>query len=254
VNPKNELVILRPKWDSSVDGKALSLGFGLEKKLSDTLSITLDSEWDSSSPNDPAAPQTTGFNNLGMTLKDAFYIDPAHEAILSAAVEARAPTGTSDVGAEPNWSFKPFLLYGKGFGDLTRPLKYLRPLAVQGDAGFEVSIDHDRTTTLAHNIAVEYSIPYLQAFVKDVGLGWPLNDLLPVTEFNFEHGINGVEEGNSRIFGTPGIVYMDRYIELGVAGRFPLNARAHQDLDWGIVGIVDLFIDDIFPATTWQPR
>src|SRR3989475_3143498 len=64
VNPKNEFVILRPKWHHAADGKALSLGFGLEKKLSDTLSITLDSEWDSINPSDPDEPQTTGFNNL----------------------------------------------------------------------------------------------------------------------------------------------------------------------------------------------
>jgi hypothetical protein len=145
------------------------------------------------------------------------------------------------------------VLYGKGLGDLPHSLKYLRPLAVQGDAGFEVSIDSDRTTTFAHDITLEYSIPYLQAFVEDVGLGWPLKNLLPVTEFNFEHGVNGEGEGKSTIITTPGIVYMDRYIELGVAGRFPLNDTAHQELQWGVIGIVDLFLDDILPASRWQP-
>jgi len=253
VNPKNEFVIARPEWDHAAEGKAFGLGFGLEKKLSDRFSITLDSSWDSLSPSDPEEPQTTGFNNLGITLKDAVYINPEHEGIFSVAVEATAPTGTAEVDSEPDWSFKPFVLYGKGFGDLPSSLKYLRPFAVQGDLGFEISIDHDRTTTLAHDITLEYSIPYLQAFVTDVGLGWPFNDLVAVAEFNFEHGIHGAEEGRSTISSTPGIVYMDRYIEIGVAGRFPLNGHAHQELDWGIVGIIDLFIDDIFPATTWQP-
>src|ERR1043166_2698560 len=71
VNPKNEFVIARPQWDEAAEGKAFALGFGLEKKLSDTFSITLDSEFDSISPEDPEEPQTTGFNNLGITLKDA---------------------------------------------------------------------------------------------------------------------------------------------------------------------------------------
>ena len=253
VNPKNEFVIARPEWDHSGEADSLHLGFGLEKKLSDRFSITLDSEWDSVSPSDPQEPQATGFNNLGITLKDALYINPDHEAIVSAAVESTAPTGSSDVGAEPDWSFKPFLLYGKGFGDLPRSLDYLRPLAIQGDAGFEVSIDHDRTTTFAHNIALEYSIPYLQQFVRDLGIDYPFKDLIPVVEFNFEHGVHGEEEGKSSIITTPGIVYMDRYIELGVAGRFPLNDTAYQDMNWGVIGIVDLFIDDIFPQTKWQP-
>jgi len=253
VNPKNEFVIARPQWDHGSDAKSLSLGFGLEKKLADTVSITLDSEWDSVSPNARDEPQATGFNNLGITLKDAFFISPEHEGILSAALEATAPVGKTAVGAEQDWSFKPFLLCGKGFGDLPRWLQYLRPLAVQCDAGFEISIDHARTTTLAYNMAWQYSIPYLQSVVRDVGLGWPFNDLIAVTEFNFEHGVHGEDSGQARYFTTPGIVYMDRYVEVGVAGRFPLTGQAHEEINWGGGGIVDLFIDDIFPASNWQP-
>ncbi len=252
-NPKNEFVIARPQWNHAAEANAFLLGFGLEKKLSDRFSMTLDSEWDSRSPSDPEEPQTTGFNNLGITLKDAFYINPEHEAVLSAALESSAPTGTTDAGATRDWSFKPFALYGKGLGDLPRSLKYLRPLAVQGDAGFEISIDHDRTTTFTHDITLEYSVQYLQSFVEDIGLRSPFNGLLPVTEFNFEHGVNGNGEGKSTVITTPGIVYMSRYIEVGVAGRFPLNGTAHQELAWGVIGIVDVFLDDVVPATNWQP-
>jgi hypothetical protein len=253
VNPKNEFVIARPEWDHGRGGRAFSLGFGLEKKLADRFSITLDSQWDDIRPSASNEPATNGFNNLGTTLKYAFFISPEHEAIASVAVEATAPTGSRDVGAEKDWSFKPFLLYGKGFGDLSERLNYLRPLAIQGDAGPEVSIDHANTTTFAHHITIQYSIPYLQAAVRDFGLRWPLNDLLPVTEFNFEHGLRGGEAGSFSAFVTPGIVYMDRYVELGVAGRFPLNGDANDRFGYGIIWIVDLFIDDILPQTRWQP-
>jgi hypothetical protein len=250
VNPKNEFVIARPEWDHSRDGSALSVGFGLEKKISDRFSLTLDTEWDTIEPH--GAPRESGFNNLGITGKYAFYINPAHEMIFSLALEATAPTGSRDVDAEKDWSFKPFLLYGKGLGDLPSSVKYLRPFALQGDAGFEISLDHDRTTTFAHNISVQYSIPYLQQSVRDFGLKWPFNDLIWDTEFSFEHGVNGEEHGKTSSFVTPGIVYMDRWVELGVAGRFPLNGNANRQFDWGIVWIVDLFIDDILPWTRWQ--
>ena len=253
VNPKNEFVIGRPEWDHSRDGSALSVGFGLEKKISDRFSLTLDSEWDTTDPKGPGELHEDGFNNLSISPKYAFFIDPEHEAIASIALEATAPTGSRSVDAEPDWSFKPFLLYGKGLGELPQAVKYLRPFAVQGDAGFEVSIDHDRTTTFAHNIAIEYSIPYLQSFVRDFALPWPLSNLIADGEFNFEHGVNGAEHGKTSAIATPGIVYMDRYIEFGVAGRFPLNQNTHQQLDWGIVWIVDIFIDDILPWTRWQP-
>src|SRR5438552_1798722 len=117
VNPKNEFVIGRPEWDHSRDGRTLGLGFGLEKKLSDRFSITLDSEWDDITPKPHDEPHASGFNNLGITLKYAFFIDPAHEAIASIALESAAPTGTEKVGAEKDPSFKPFLLYGKGAND-----------------------------------------------------------------------------------------------------------------------------------------
>jgi hypothetical protein len=251
VNPKNEFVIARPEWDEGREGRTFSLGFGLEKKISDRFSITLDSAWLDVDPEEGS--HESGFDNLGVTLKYAFWIDPEHEAITSVALESTAPTGSADVGAEKDWSFKPFFLYGKGFGDLPGELKYLQPLAIQGDAGFEVSIDRDRSTTFAHNVAVEYSIPYLQSFVRDFGIGWPVRNFIGDVEFNFEHGVNGEAQGKTASFVTPGIVYMDRWVEVGVAGRFPLNHRAHEELDWGIIGIVDLFIDDLLPWTRWQP-
>jgi hypothetical protein len=253
VNPKNEFVIARPEWDSSRDRHSLSYGFGLEKKLADYFSLTLDTEWDHISPSASDEPSQSGFNNLGITLKYAFFVNPTHEAIVSFAVESTAPTGTQDVGAEKDWSFKPFFLYGKGFGDLPDGLEYLRPLAVAGDFGPEVSTAAGTPTTFVHNIAIEYSIPYLQAAVKDLGLGWPFNDLIADGEFNFEHGLRGEEKGVNKVIATPGIVYMDRWVELGVAGRFPLTGSAHDELQTGVIFIVDLFIDDIWPASTWQP-
>ena len=253
VNPKNEFVIARPEWDGGRDGRTFTLGFGLEKKISDNFSVTLDSAWLDVSPRAAAEPHESGFDNLNVTLKYAFFKSPEHEAILSFAVESAAPTGTEKVGAEQSASFKPFLLYGKGLNELPDALEYLRPFAVQGDAGFEISIDRARSTTLAHNIAIEYSIPYLQQAVHDFGLPWPLNDFIADVEFSFEHGVNGEEHGRSAVFVTPGFVYMDRYVEVGIAGRFPLNQAANDQFDWGVIGIVDLFIDDLLPWTRWQP-
>src|SRR5205809_5839686 len=45
VNPKNEFVIARPEWDERRDGRTFTLGFGLEKKITDRFSLTLESGW-----------------------------------------------------------------------------------------------------------------------------------------------------------------------------------------------------------------
>src|SRR5215470_10821094 len=113
-NPKNEFVIARPEFHDARDGHDLSEGFGLEKKLSDWFSLTLDSAWDHISPAASDEPSESGFDNLGITLKYAFFVDPERESIVSFAVESTAPTGSADVGAEKGWAFKPFFLYGKG--------------------------------------------------------------------------------------------------------------------------------------------
>jgi hypothetical protein len=252
VNPKNEFVIARPEYDWGAEEKVFHYGFGLEKKLSDNLSLTLDSEWLHVSPRDVEEESTSGFGNLGVTAKYSFFRSDPHEGIVSFAVETELPTGSADVGAERFAAFRPFFLYGKGFGDLPDGLEWLRPFAVQGDFGPEVSTDHETTTSFVHDIALQYSIPYLQSSVKDIGLRWPLANLIPVVEFNFEHGLKGEESGTTSAIVTPGIVYMDSWIELGVAGRFALNDMAREEVDPGIIFIVDLFIDDIFPWTRWQ--
>src|SRR5438876_5387612 len=71
VNPKNEFVIGRPEWGHSRDGRTLGLGFGLEEKLFDRFSITLDSECDDITPNPHDHPHPSGVNNLGSTLNYA---------------------------------------------------------------------------------------------------------------------------------------------------------------------------------------
>jgi len=253
VNPKNEFVIARPEYDWGREEKTFTYGFGLEKKLSNDLSLTLDSAWLDVSPREPEDESESGFDNLGITLKYAFFKSAPREAIASFAVESTAPTGSADVGAERFWAFRPFFLYGKGFGDLPDALGLLRPFALQGDFGPEVSTDHEATTGFVHDVALEYSIPYLQASVKDVGLPWPFANLVPIVEFNFEHGLKGEATGMTSVVTTPGLIYMDRWVELGVAGRFPLSQDARAEIDPGVIFIVDLFIDDLLPWTRWQP-
>src|SRR5262249_12865706 len=98
-----------------------------------------------------------------------------------------------------------------------------------------------------------YSIPYLQSAVRDFDLPWPLSNLIGDVELNFEHGVAGEEQGKTEAIVTPGVVYMDRWVEVGVAGRFPMNSTTHQDLDWGIVFIVARFIAGLVPWTRGQP-
>jgi len=139
-----------------------------------------------------------GFDNLAASIKYKFYQNDEHETILSAGIDADiGGSGSKRVGAESFSTLTPALFFGKGFGDLPESMKFIRPLAVTGLVGVgiptrsgttsisdegEVSVDR-HPHTLEWGFAVEYSLPYLQSFVQDVGLREPFSRMIPVVEF-----------------------------------------------------------------------
>lgn len=257
-NPKNEFDILKPGWFRTSEGREFSLGFSLEKKVSENGSFSIASEWVALSPKAPAEPYTTGFNNLELSYKYAFLTLPEHEFRLSAAGILELPTGNRDAGAETHTRIGPELLWAWGLGDIPNrgALKYLRPFAIQGDVGYTHTVKtggKDNDELFADNV-IQYSLPYLSDFVRDFGLRWPLRNLILYTEFNYDQivtGRSGTTFPDLRI--TPGIAYMDYYVELSVATQFPLNNATVPDNHAAVLGLLDLFIDDIVPQTNWTP-
>lgn len=249
-NPKDEFVLARPGLFYSRAGRTFSLGFSLEKKLSENFSVGLEGEW--ASERIRRESRADGFQNPGIVLKYALWKSPVHEFILSPAVEVEFPLGDRQVGAERDTTVTPLLLWAKGLGDLPQSLVYLRPLAFMGDAGCEILTNAQTETTLRYNALVMYSLPYLHAFVRDFGTPWPLRQLVPLVEFNFASRLNGAERTTeARV--TPGLMYLGTDVQLGVAGQFPLNHATTRELDPSVLFIVDLFYDDFLPALTWTP-
>jgi hypothetical protein len=84
----------------------------------------------------------------------------------------------------------PALLFGKGLGDLPEALAYLRPLAVTGIFGAEVPLTSKEGNSLTYGVAIEYSLPYLQQFVKDIGIPAAAGRFFPVVELLFSTPID----------------------------------------------------------------
>lgn len=249
-NPKNEFVIAKPGFLNTNEGNEFALGFAFEKTLSKRFSIALEGEW--TSKHVGGEPHAEGFQNPGILLKYSLWKDPVREFILSPALEIELPLGDRDVGAERDPVVAPLLLFARGLGDLPQSLSYLRPLALMGDVGFEILTDAETATVLKYDVLLLYSLPYLHTHVRDLGTPWPLKRLIPLVEFNFETRVNGSgRTTEARI--TPGLVYQGQYVQLGVAGQFPLSHTTDRELDPSVLFIVDLFYDDLFPALTWTP-
>jgi hypothetical protein len=213
----------------------------------------------------------SGFGNLEVELKYQFFKSDEHETILSAGFGMEVGgTGRALVGAENFDVYKPMLFFGKGMGDLPDALAYLKPVAITGTVGGEIpsrrssrklrpgedegEVDIEKEfhpNVFTWGIAIEYSIPYLQSFVRDFGLPKPLSQLVPVLEVEFQHPLDRGQSG--RFTGTvnPGIIWAGRYFQIALEAIIPVNDRTGKNV--GIRGQLHFFLDDLFPGSLGKP-
>jgi hypothetical protein len=165
------------------------------KRILDNLGISFEETWTHLDRRNEQ--NKSGFQNLETTLKYQFFTDAEHEAIVSAGLGVEwGDTGARKVGAESFSVLTPTIFFGKGAGDLPEDLNWLRPFAITGLIGYAVPTDEQHTTrsvnedtgelereiekhsqTVAYGFSLEYSMPYLLANVRDVGLPSFLNRL-----------------------------------------------------------------------------
>lgn len=260
-NPKNEFDILKPFWYRTADGREFGLEFSLEKVFlkdrngNNLVSVEFGGEWDALSPKD--GPYLTGFNDFEMLPKIAIYTNPEHEMRFSMAAKIVLPTGNPSVQDQNHTQLGPEFLWAKGFGDIpNRPyLKFLRPFGFQGDVGYTPALGGAPYHELFADNVVEYSLPYLSNNVKDIGLRWPLRNLFLFTEFNYDQLLTGPPgETFPDVRATPGIAFVGRYLQISLATQVPLNSATVPADHAAVLGLLDLYLDDIFPQTSWAPQ
>jgi hypothetical protein len=133
-------------------------------------------------------------------------------------------------------------------------LKYLRPFGVQGDSGYIPALGGGTWDEMFADNVIEYSIPYLSNSVRDFGQPWPLRNMYLYTEFNYDQLISGPPgQTFPQILITPGIAFMNYYVELSIATQFALNHATVPSHHAAVLGLLDIFIDDVFPWVNWTP-
>jgi hypothetical protein len=161
------------------------------------------------------------------------------------------------LGAPDFTTLSPGFDFGKGFGDLPGSVPFLRPFAVTGNlsADFPTKTESAGTpnpNNFNYGFAFEYSLPYLQCCVKDLGLRAPFNQLIPLVEIGFTTPMNRITPGVTTT-GTvqPGIIWSGQYFQIGAEAILPANhASGH-----GIGGLVQfhIYLDDLFPKSFGKP-
>ncbi len=232
-----------------------SLDAGYSKRITPGFGIEVDEQYERlHTEGDGTA---TGFGNVAVNVKYQFYTSAEHETILSVgASDEIGSTGSRQVGSDPFSTVSPALYFGKGFGDLSSSVNYLRPLAVTGVIGpnfpTQKTTNNVRNpTTLTWAFTVQYSLMYLQSAVKDVGLEPPFSRMVAIVEFPLETCLNGDCKNQTTGTVNPGIAWIGKYTELGIAVEIPMNPRSGADI--GVFGLFHLFLDDLFPKGIGRP-
>ena len=221
----------------------------------------------------------TGFQNLNVTLKYQAWVNGPHEAILSVGViRELARTGTAHIGADQYGSTTPTAYFGKGFGDV--PIPALRPFAVTGTIGFTVAdkklkaingggadlganaqggvtglaaqqFNTGYANRLVGGLSVQYSMPYLRAQVRDLGLPEFFNRLTPLVEVAYSSPAGRPSNLGTQVVVAPGVIYGADSYQVGLEALIPANRASGKFV--GVVTQLHLFFDDLFPTSLGKP-
>jgi hypothetical protein len=105
--------------------------------------------------------------------------------------------------------------------------------------------------SLKWGFAIEYSLPYLQSFVKDLGIPDPFKRMIPVVELALETFLNRGRGGQTDGTVNPGIIWAGKFFQAAVEAVFPINHRTGKNV--GVRGMLHFFLDDLFPKSLGQP-
>ncbi|SFK08886.1 hypothetical protein [Methylocapsa palsarum] len=267
-------------FDGSLASMNYNVGWEYAKTITADLGISVGSEgYNWAKIYNPGQPNSyaQGWSNIETQLKYVFYQNPEHEFIIAGAISAEwGHTGTvnSSIAADAYTAITPKLYVGKGFGDSS--IDWVRPFAVTGEIDYTFSthpndyslqiddsgnpfIALDQTpTVLTYGFTVQYSLLYMNSFVKEVPEIF--SRLIPTFEgvfntpvSNIGPSVSGNWPPNHVTTGTvgPGVYYIGNYFQIGVTTQFPINLASGKHV--GVLANLDLFLDDIFPDTIGKP-
>jgi hypothetical protein len=106
-------------------------------------------------------------------------------------------------------------------------------------------------TVFKWGFSLQYSLQYLQSFVRDVGLPALLNRMIPLVELNLQTPIDGPRARYTTGTVNPGVIWFGKYVQLGIEAVIPMNSASGKNV--GVLGQIHFFIDDLFPKTLGRP-
>ena len=226
------------------DRRLTNLSAVYSKTITERLGLTFENGYNWLTRSDAAT--RTGFQNLEATLRYIAVLAPDDEFLLTAGVRREFGTGAQRIGAEREGGTQPTLYFGKGLGGLG--LESLRPLAIKGAFGYQFS-DGDRPDLWIGNLAVEYSIPYLQSKVRAFDLPDFVQRLTPQVEVQVTTPDGGGRPTTALV--APGISYAGEGWEVALAALLPVTRGSGEGVGVGLQ--FHLSLEFFFPTMLGKP-
>jgi hypothetical protein len=227
----------------------------LEKQMSDNSSLLFVSSWQRVMSG-AGRRQEEGFGDLSIYYRQGVFISVPHEMEITLSPFVVLPVGNRQIADQGYTHLGGELLLGKGLGDLPdRPsLKYLRPFALQAELGYAGRIQGPANSDVVGNLELEYSLEYLDHFVERINVGRPLVDVVPYVQFNYSQSFIASRLTTKPDFRlTPGFAYLGDYCEFSVGAQAALNGAALNGDHVAVIGLVEVFYDNIFPILGRMP-
>ena len=253
-----------------------SFQFEYDKRLTDEIGFAFNDDWNVNQT-DHAKTQY-GWDDLVVTGKWAECLSPDHDFILAfGVIREFGHTGTTHTGADAYGNTAPTVYFGKDFEEV--PIPMLQPVAVTGELSYAIAdkslksqlvpaqgvtsgtsaqsqlqsmqFNSGNPNEVIGGLSIQYSIPYLQAQVKDYGLPEPLAHLIPLVEFGYVSSTNAPSNVSTSWTAAPGVIYLRTWYQVGLEALVPLNKAAGTNV--GFTVQLHVFLDDLYPNSIGAP-
>jgi hypothetical protein len=241
------------------------INWSFVRLLTPTVAISIDNGW---IHHQWSAGAQSGFDATNVGIKSEIFRDNRHEMLISAGLMwGIGQSGAASIGAKGPDTIQPGLFFGKGFGDLPDSLSWLRPFGVTGAIVDELPLGGLGTTiapdlssakfqtfavpkveTFHWGFTIQYSTLYLTSrFTGGEPAEEPLNQLLPLVEFNFDSP-RGQKTAATM---NPGFAYVAVTWQIAAEAMLPLNREAGSGP--GFRAQLLFFLDDLIPSVFGKP-
>lgn len=188
-------------------------------------------------------PPIHGWGNLELGAVWQVYRNTGTESIGSFSIH-RSFTHTGSRSVRDDFSaWSPEFDFGQGFG--RAGAGWLRPFALTGSLSVNLPSDHAEPRMANWGLSLQYSIPYLQDFVKNVGIKAPFNNMVPIIELPLQTCLDRGCRGQTTGYVAPGVIWLGRHFQWGIELQIPVNHRTGSSA--GVMFGFDLYLDDLAP-------